>query len=290
MGYTEAPVYNDPPSNGWFGMQVWGTERVAQLYYASGNLKAKALLDKWLPWAMSNSKFTTGSTWAIPSDLAWSGKPDTWSAANPGANAGLHVTVTSKGQDVGVAGGFARTLMYYAAKSSDATAKANAKTLLDAIWGNEQDSLGVSTPETRTDYARFDDVLTSTTGNGVYIPSGWSGTMPNGDVIKPGVSFLDIRSWYKNDQRSPRSRRTSTGERRRRSPTTASGRGPPSPRRTRPTTGCSARPRRRRRPRRRLSPRPSTRSPRRCRSAWRRPSRRRRPPRWPGRRRPTTWV
>ena len=28
--------------------------------------------------------------------------------------------------------------------------------------------------------------------------------MPNGDVIKPGVSFLDIRTWYKNDPSWPK--------------------------------------------------------------------------------------
>ena len=27
--------------------------------------------------------------------------------------------------------------------------------------------------------------------------------MPNGDQIKPGVTFLDIRSWYKNDPSWP---------------------------------------------------------------------------------------
>ena len=199
MGYTEAPVYVDPPSNKWFGMQVWSMERVAELYYASGNLKAKAILDKWVAWAMANTTFTTGANWSVPADLTWSGQPDTWNAANPGTNANLHVTVASTGQDVGVAGSYARTLMYYAAKSGNATAKANAKTLLDAMWANNQDTAGVSAPETRTDYARFDDVLTSPTGNGVYIPSGWTGTMPNGDAIKPGVSFLGIRSWYKND-------------------------------------------------------------------------------------------
>ncbi|NTW39661.1 MAG: exoglucanase [Cellulomonadaceae bacterium] len=199
MAYTEAPVYVDPPSNKWFGMQVWSMERVAELYYASGNLKAKAILDKWVAWAMSNTTFTTGASWSVPSDLTWSGAPDTWNPASPGANANLRVTVASTGQDVGVAGSYARTLMYYAAKSGNAAAKANAKTLLDAMWLNNQDAAGVSAPETRKDYSRFDDVLTSPTGDGVYIPAGWTGTMPNGDVIKPGVSFVGIRSWYKND-------------------------------------------------------------------------------------------
>jgi hypothetical protein len=204
MGYTEAPVYNDPPSNNWFGMQVWSMERIAQLYYASGNPKAKALLDKWVPWAMANTDFTTGADWAVPSNLKWTGQPDTWNATSPGSNANLRVSVVSKGQDVGVAGGLARTLMYYAAKSGDTTAQANAKTLLDAIWTNNRDAIGVSSTEVREDFKRLDDVMTSTSGDGIYVPNGWTGTMPNGDVIKPGVSFLDIRSWYKNDPAWPK--------------------------------------------------------------------------------------
>ncbi|MEP7766125.1 glycoside hydrolase family 48 protein, partial [Sanguibacter sp. 25GB23B1] len=204
MGYTEAPVYHDPPSNQWFGMQVWSMERVAQLYYASGNAEAKALLDRWVPWALANTDATGGADWAIPSNLGWSGEPDTWDAANPGDNAGLHVTVTSTGQDVGVAGAYARTLMYYSAKSGDTESKAVAKSLLDSMWTFNQDAQGVSTTETREDYKRFDDVMTGTTGDGLYVPAGWTGTMPNGDVIAPGKSFLDIRSWYRDDPDWPK--------------------------------------------------------------------------------------
>ncbi|MBB2922241.1 glycoside hydrolase family 48 protein [Cellulomonas cellasea] len=203
MGYTEAPVYNDPPSNNWFGMQVWSMERIAQLYNASGNPKAKALLDKWVPWAIANTK-ASGADWAVPSTLKWTGQPDTWNAASPGANAGLRVQVVSQGQDVGVAGALARTLMYYAAKADHAEAQATAKGLLDAIWANNRDAIGVSTTETREDFKRLDDVMTSTSGDGIYVPNGWTGEMPNGDVIKPGVSFLDIRSFLKNDPAWPK--------------------------------------------------------------------------------------
>jgi len=197
MGYTEAPVYNDPPSNQWFGMQAWGMQRVAELYYASGDVRAKAILDKWVPWAAANIT-VSGTTWSIPSELTWTGKPDTWNSANPGSNSGLKVGIKSTGQDVGVAGDLSRTLLFYAAKAGDTAVQAKVKSLLDAIWASNQDPLGVSAPETRTDFARFDDGYTPG-GNGVYIPAGWTGTMPNGDVIKPGVSFLDIRSWYKQD-------------------------------------------------------------------------------------------
>ena len=197
MGYTEAPVYADPPSNQWFGMQAWGVQRVAELYYASGNAKAKAILDKWVPWVVDNIS-TDGADWKVPSTLVWNGKPDTWNPTSPTGNPGLTVTVKDYGQDVGVAGDTARALLFYAAKSGDTEARDTAKALLDAIWENNQDPLGVSTVEKREDYLRFDDPYVAN-GNGIYIPSGWTGTMPNGDAIKPGVSFLDIRSFYKND-------------------------------------------------------------------------------------------
>ncbi|GEK20427.1 hypothetical protein CXY01_09470 [Cellulomonas xylanilytica] len=197
MGYTEAPVYVDPPSNRWFGMQAWGVQRVAELYYASGDPKAKAILDKWVPWVIANVK-TDGANWSVPNELKWTGKPDTWNAASPTGNPGLTVTVQNSGQDVGVAGDTARALIFYAAKSGNVAARDTAKNLLDAIWDNNQDPLGVSTIETRGDFKRFDDKYVPN-GDGIYIPSGWTGTMPNGDVIKPGVSFLDIRSFYKND-------------------------------------------------------------------------------------------
>ncbi len=198
MAYQEAPVYVDPPSTQWFGMQVWGMERVAELYYASGDERAKELLDNWVPWAIANTTFS-GADWSVPSDLKWSGKPDTWNAANPGSNSGLSVQVTSHGKDVGVAGSLARTLMYYAAASGDTDVRDKAQALLDAIWTNDRDDKGVSTPETRKDYQRFDDVYSTSTGDGTYVPNGWQGTMPNGDVIKPGVSFLDIRTFFRDD-------------------------------------------------------------------------------------------
>ncbi|MBO3083131.1 exoglucanase CbhB [Cellulomonas fengjieae] len=197
MAYTEAPVYNDPPSNQWFGMQAWGVQRVAELYYASGNAQAKAILDKWVPWVVANIS-TDGANWKVPSELTWTGKPDTWNKATPGANSGLSVAVKSYGQDVGVAGDTARALLFYAAKSGDTASRDKAKALLDAIWDSNQDTLGVGTVETRADFLRFDDTYVAG-GNGVYVPAGWTGTMPNGDVIKPGVSFLDIRTWYKDD-------------------------------------------------------------------------------------------
>src|SRR5262249_46474153 len=67
---------------------------------------------------------------------------------------------------------------------------------LDRMWNKYRDRIGVSTPETRTDYRRF--------GEPVYVPPGWHGRMPNGDSIESGATFVGIRSKYKNDPDWPK--------------------------------------------------------------------------------------
>ncbi|MER7898281.1 glycoside hydrolase family 48 protein [Streptomyces sp. NPDC096046] len=191
MYYDEKPVYHDPPSNQWFGFQAWSMERVAELYQQTGNAKAKAVLDKWVDWALSETTFNPDGTFRIPATLQWSGQPDTWNASSPGANSGLRVTVADYSNDVGVAGAYAKILTYYADRSGDTEAAAAAKKLLDGMWDNHQDALGIAVPENRADYNRFDDP--------VHIPSGWTGTMPNGDAINSSSTFDSIRSFYKDD-------------------------------------------------------------------------------------------
>ncbi|WP_234357029.1 glycoside hydrolase family 48 protein [Streptomyces sp. NBRC 110028] len=191
MYYDEAPVYHDPPSNQWFGFQAWSMERVAEYYNRTGDASAKTVLDKWVKWALSKTTINPDGTYQFPSTLQWSGQPDTWNASSPGANTGLHVTVADYTNDVGVAAAYAKTLSYYAAKSGDTSAKNTAKALLDGMWDHYQDALGIAVPESRADYNRFDDP--------VYVPSGWTGTMPNGDKIDSSSTFLSIRSFYKND-------------------------------------------------------------------------------------------
>jgi hypothetical protein len=191
MYYDEAPVYHDPPSNQWFGFQAWSMERVAEYYQQSGDADAKAVLDKWVDWALSETTVNPDGTFRIPSTLEWSGRPDTWNAASPGDNGDLHVTVADYTNDVGVAAAYAKTLTYYADRSGDTEAASTAKALLDGMWENNQDALGIAVPETRADYNRFDD--------GVYVPSGWSGTMPNGDTIDASSTFASIRSFYQDD-------------------------------------------------------------------------------------------
>ncbi|MDQ0407399.1 glycoside hydrolase family 48 protein [Streptomyces sp. NPDC000349] len=191
MYYDEKPVYHDPPSNQWFGFQAWSMERVAEYYQQSGDAAAKEVLDKWVDWALSETTVNPDGTFRIPSTMQWSGRPDTWNASSPGDNGDLHVTVSDYTNDVGVAAAYAKTLTYYADRSGDTEAAATAKALLDGMWENNQDALGIAVPETRADYNRFDDP--------VYVPNGWTGTMPNGDTIDASSTFASIRSFYQDD-------------------------------------------------------------------------------------------
>src|SRR6266516_2739834 len=199
MAYDEAPVYHDPPSNTWFGFQAWSMERVAEYYYATGNAQAKALLDKWVPWVVANATVNPDGTIKVPSSLTWMGQPaGNFSGTGvPPANPSLHVTIASYSQDLGVAGATAKALSYYAAKSGNTAAKSSAKALLDAFWNsNYQDAKGVSAVEARGDYTRFADP--------VFVPSGFTGKMPNGDPINATSTFSSIRSWYQNDPDWPK--------------------------------------------------------------------------------------
>ncbi len=105
MVYDEKPVYHDPPSNQWFGFQAWSMERVAEYYHESGDARAKAVLDKWVAWAIANTT-VSGSTYQVPSTLSWSGQPGgNWQAGTTSVNnSGLHVSIVDYTQDVGVTG------------------------------------------------------------------------------------------------------------------------------------------------------------------------------------------
>jgi hypothetical protein len=202
MYYDWQPVWHDPPSNRWFGFQAWGLERVAALYQQTGDARAKKILDKWVPWALANTTVGTGGDFAIPNDLEWTGQPDTWNPSAPGANTGLHVRVQNHSQDVGVAAAYAKILLNYAAASGNVEARTVGEGLLDAML-EHTDGIGISIPETRLDYNRFDDEYNAAAGEGVYVPPGWTGEMPNGDPIGAGTDFLSIRSFYQDDPQWP---------------------------------------------------------------------------------------
>ncbi|MEU4888260.1 MULTISPECIES: glycoside hydrolase family 48 protein [Streptomyces] len=200
MYYDYQPVWHDPPSNRWFGFQVWGIQRTAELYAETGDERAGKIMDKWVDWALENSTIDGSGDYQIPSDLEWSGQPDTWNASNPGSNSGLHVEVLNHTNDVGVAASFAKTLLYYAAGSGDAEAREAGEGLLDGMLAHKDD-LGIAIPEVRKDYNRFE--VTSGEDK-LYIPNGWTGTMPNGDEINSDSTFLSIRSFYESDPDFPK--------------------------------------------------------------------------------------
>jgi hypothetical protein len=201
MAYEEAPVYDNPPSNQWFGMQTWSMERLAEYYYLSNDPRAKAILDRWVAWVLANVRLPVDGAFAIPGDLAWSGQPNVWNPAAPGTNTNLHVTILDWNQDAGVTASLARALIHYSAATQrwtvpNTAAQTTAKALLDQLWAAGRDQLGVSLGETRPDYAQFFD-------QPVYAPANWTGHMPDGDTITNGVTFLGLRSKYQNDPAFP---------------------------------------------------------------------------------------
>jgi len=197
MTYDFEPVYHDPPSNNWFGFQAWSVERLAEYYYVSNNATAKSILDKWVAWAKSVTTTNADGTYAIPSTLNWSGQPGgNWSSTTTSVNnAGLHVTVVDTTQDVGVTAAYAKILMFYSARSGDTASRTLAQTLLDDMWNDFSDSIGVSNPEVRKDYNQFNI--------SVFVPAGWTGTNAQGATINSSLTFLSERPKYTSDPAFP---------------------------------------------------------------------------------------
>lgn len=209
MYYDWEPEYHNPPSNQWFGYQTWPVERIAEYYYVTGNAQAKSILDKWVKWAESVTTVNPSTgTLSLPGTLTWTGQPSssyTSGSTPPAANTGLHVSVSGSSTDLGVATSLAKVYEYYAAKSGDTTAQTAAQNILDVIHKYYADSLGYSAPETRDDYKNFTVAFNTSNYEGVYVPSGWSGTYPGGVTINSSTNtFLSIRPWYKNDPAWPK--------------------------------------------------------------------------------------
>src|SRR5262249_46370408 len=121
-------------------------------------------------------------------------------------NTTLHCSLVSTGHDLGTTSSLIHLLILYAqAKRNlgqfDTTVLGGtykprdcynlAKSLLDCMWTNFKDSKGITTPEARADYKRM--------GDPVYIPSIFTGTMPNGDAIGQGATFHSLRSFYHSE-------------------------------------------------------------------------------------------
>ncbi len=195
--YDFQPVYHDPPSNNWFGFQAWSVERVAEYYDVTGDATAKAILDKWVAW-VKTVVTTSGTSYAIPSTLNWTGQPGgNWTTGTTSVNnAGLTVTVVNTTQDVGVTAALAKILLFYSARSGDTASRTLAQTLLTDMVTDYSDSIGISNPETRTDYSQFNIP--------VFIPSGWVGTNAQGATLNSSLTFLSERPKYTSDPAWPK--------------------------------------------------------------------------------------
>lgn len=192
LAYVDHPVFRDPPSNEWFGWQAWSMGRLAQYAKLANDAAAGAVVDKWAAWARKVVVLKSDGGYAVPAQLLWSGKPDPWNPAAPGANAGLHVAVSGETADVGVAAALARALIAHGSAES----RAVAKELLDRMWSRHRDALGVSNPEQRADYIHFTDSAD--------LPPGWRGALASGGAITPGATFLDLRPKYRSDPAWPK--------------------------------------------------------------------------------------
>jgi hypothetical protein len=174
-------------------------QRMGEIFYITGDSRVEKVMDRWFSWVKQNVKLNADGTFAVPSEIGWAGQPDNWTgAASFTGNPNYHVTVKSYSTDLGVAASLARSLIHYnfakkkIGKPLDSTALYIAKEIIDRTYNLYGDKLGFSAIEKRGDYHRFFDQV-------VYIPASFSGRMPNGDQIKSGIKFLDIRSKYRQD-------------------------------------------------------------------------------------------
>ena len=238
MVYVPHPVYADPGSNHWIGNQVWSTQRLAELYYyvktkgdTSGVKPAgmsieealEKLLERWIGWFEENTHFDwtapdgTDYTYCIPSNLDWGSSdtdytcvPDTWTGKyDENGNQKLHATITGYGQgDVGCVSSLCETLIYYAAANGvpaseayEETAKDDsvaakglrlANKLLSAQWEQGRDEIGIS-------FMDHNGSLNRVFEQDVYIPTNYTGTMPDSSKLENGATFISIRKNYEKD-------------------------------------------------------------------------------------------
>eukprot|EP00490_Sorites_sp_Unknown_P012192 CAMPEP_0114672096 /NCGR_PEP_ID=MMETSP0191-20121206/42286_1 /TAXON_ID=126664 /ORGANISM="Sorites sp." /LENGTH=691 /DNA_ID=CAMNT_0001933537 /DNA_START=213 /DNA_END=2288 /DNA_ORIENTATION=- len=204
LAYTWEPVYHDPPSNNWFGMNVWGQGRNAETVWASSNSEATAVLERWVTWilGLKDQIIVNSTDFQVPSDFSWSGQPLTWDPTvgwTGSSNPSFKAVIADWSQDLGTASALAHVLVFYAASSSNQQ-KANeaqqlAADLLNIMYLYMGDK-GLDIPEERQDY------VGNQWGQGfnepVYVPPEWQGSYPDGTQIANGATFISLRPWYKN--------------------------------------------------------------------------------------------
>jgi hypothetical protein len=200
--------------------------------------KCAVILDRFVPWVLAHADTTDAATFSLPINLSWvsqsavGGQTTTapnhegvyeylpslnwdwagdyaafWNASSV-PNPNLHCSVTESGLDLGSASSVSQLLIQYAKAKVKAggaltdtipnsshtvqDALTLAKVILDRIWLTYKDTKGFTHDEPRTDYNRYNTPI--------YLPPSFSGHMPNGDALTPGVTtFISMRSWMKND-------------------------------------------------------------------------------------------
>jgi len=190
MWYDWQPVYHDPPSNNWTGMQGWGMERVCSLYYVSGNENAGTVCRDWAKWVKETTRVTGGEI-VHATNLEWTGNPDEWSGDWDHKSKSLHGSVSSEGVDLGSIASIIKGLLWVSMKDGDQEGIDLAIDVMDAIEAGYKDEYGYAATEAREDYSKF--------GGEVYIPSGWTGKNAQGANIKSGITFIEMRPKYKED-------------------------------------------------------------------------------------------
>ncbi|WP_294410836.1 glycoside hydrolase family 48 protein [uncultured Ruminococcus sp.] len=248
MAYVPHPVYADPGSNHWIGNQVWSTQRLCELYYyvtkngdksgqKYGGLALDEALDKllerWINWFEENTHFdyvdADGNkySYCIPSTLDWGSSdtdytctPDTWTGTySESANQKLTCKIGGYGQgDVGCVSSLCNTLIYYAkAKgvdpkyaSEEGTSVAEkglylANRLLSAQYNQGRDDIGLT-------FTDCNPSLKRVFHEEVYIPSGYSGTMPDGSKLESNATFSSIRKNYEKDEMWQKAQKYDKGE------------------------------------------------------------------------------
>jgi hypothetical protein len=230
MFYLPHPVYMDPGSNHWIGNQVWATQRLTELYYHTGKTemgevtpggdksgsinvheRLGAMLDKWVAWAVDGETIRLGVEpygYEMAENLDWFGQPDTWTGT-PTDNADLTHTIRDYAAgDIGVVASMANTLIWYAAANGVDGKYAHeegttvpqkalyyASTLLDCMWANLRDDIGIAAP------GSFDANFTHRFfTQEVYVPVSYgSATLPNGGKLANGITFYDLRPKYEDE-------------------------------------------------------------------------------------------
>jgi len=193
LWYDWQPVYHDPPSNNWAGMQGWGMERVCSLYYITGNEKAGLICKKWVEWLKDNVRIS-GNEIIHATNIYWDGNPDDWASYNfnkDNLNSSLHGTVSSEGLDLGALASMINALIWYSMKERFDDENVNLIRKVMETLEFYRDDLGYSILELREDY-KYNMEET-------YIPAGWIGKNAQGATIKSGVTFMDLRPKYKLD-------------------------------------------------------------------------------------------